>query len=140
MVCTRQVINMEQKPFKIIFGKERLITTDELALVGQSVKRMALRTRLAALGKPKDFKHKNFEFVMGYLELMGQGKADYEDMRDMLEDPSYYCMALRINSVASPETVRQRLDYLDPGLTGTHLIMEESANLLLTPVAPIKGM
>ena len=46
---------MEQKPYKIIFGKERLITPGGLAIVGQLMRQTALRKRLAALGKPKDY-------------------------------------------------------------------------------------
>jgi hypothetical protein len=143
IVCTRQVIKMVQKPFKIVFGKERLITPGGLAIVGQLLKQTALRVRLAALGKPKDYKHSNYECVAGYLGLLCQGKTGYEDMREMQEDPSYYCTALQMNSVASAETVRQRLDYLGPELAGSNLIMEESANLLktcgITPTAAFTG-
>jgi len=121
---------MIQRPYKIIFGKERLITPGGLAIVGQLLKKTILRRRLVSLGKPKDFKHSNYECVIGYLGLLCQGKTDYEDMREMLEDPSYYCTALGINSIASPETVRQRLDYLGPDLSSSDIIMDESANLL----------
>jgi len=123
---------MDQKTYKIVFGKERLITPGGLAIVGQLVKQTDLRIRLKSLGKPKEYKHSNFECVAGYLGLLCQGKTEYEDMREMLEDPSYYCTALRMNSVASAETVRQRLDYLGPELAKTSLIMEESAKLLKT--------
>ena len=134
---------MEQKPYKIVFGKERLITPGGLAIVGQLLKQTALRIRLKALGKPKEYKHGNFECVAGYLGLLCQGKTEYEDMREMQEDPSYYSTALRINSIASAETVRQRLDYLGQELAASSLIMEESANLLKTcgiiPTATFTG-
>jgi len=134
---------MEQKPYKIILGKERLITPGGLAIVGQLMRQTALRVRLAALGKPKDYKHSNYECVAGYFGLLCQGKTEYEDMREMQEDPSYYCKALRMDSIASAETVRQRLDYLGPELARTSLIMEESANLLktceITPTATFTG-
>ena len=122
---------MEHKPFKIVFGKERLITPGGLAIVGQLLKHTSLRQRLNALGKPKDYKHRNYECVVGYTGLLCQGKTDYEDMREMQEDPSYYCTALRMDSVASAETMRQRLDYLGSVLASSSLIMEESANLLI---------
>jgi len=134
---------MEQKPYKIVFGKERLITPGGLAIAGQIVKHTELRRRLNALGKPKDYKHGNYDCIMGYTGLLCQGKTEYEDMREMLEDPSYYCTALRINSIASAETVRQRLDYLGPELSASGLIMEESASLLktcdITPTATFTG-
>ena len=103
---------MEHKPFKIVFGKERLITPGGLAIVGQLLKQTSLRQRLNSLGKPKDYKHRNYECIVGYTGLLCQGKTDYEDLREMQEDPSYYCTALRMDSVASAETMRQRLDYL----------------------------
>ena len=134
---------MKQKPFRIVFGKERLITPGGLAMVGPLLKKTALRVRLAALGKPKDYKHSNYECVTGYLGLLCQGKTEYEDMREMQEDPSYYSTALCMNSVASAETVRQRLDYLGPELAESSLIMEESANLLtncgIQPTATFTG-
>jgi hypothetical protein len=123
---------MEQKSYKIVFGKERLITPGGLAIAGQILKHTNLRRRLNALGKPKDYKHGNYDCVIGYAGLLCQGKTEYEDMREMLEDPSYYCTALRINSIASAETVRQRLDYLGSELSTSDLLMEESANLLKT--------
>ena len=134
---------MEQKPYKIVFGKEHLITPGGLAIVGRLLKQTDLRIRLKALGKPKDYKHSNFECVTGYLGLLCQGKTEYEDMREMQEDPSYYCTALGMNSVASAETVRQRLDYLGTELVASDLIVEESANLLancgIRPAATFTG-
>jgi len=121
---------MKQKPYKIVFGKERLITPGGLAIVGQLLKQTDLQKRLKALGKPKDYKHSNYECVVGYLGLLCQGKTEYENMREMQEDPSYYSTALRIDSIASAETVRQRLDYHGSELSRSNLIFEESANLL----------
>jgi len=127
---TQQVIEMEHRPFKIVFGKERLVTPSGLAFVGQLLKRTELRKRLNRLGKPKEYKHRNYACVAGYLSLLCQGKTDYEDMHEMQDDPSYYCTALMMDSVASAETVRQRLDYLGTELAKSKLLMEESANLL----------
>ena len=121
---------MKHKPFKIIFGNERLITPGGLVLIGQLLKRTALRLRLNRLGKPKEFKHRNFECVAGMVGLLCQGKTDYEDMREMQEDPAFYCTALGMDSVASAETVRQRMDYLGFELAASDIVMEESANML----------
>jgi hypothetical protein len=51
-------------------------------------------------------------------------------MREMQEDPSYYCQALGVHSIASPETVRQRMDILGVALMSQPILEEESARLL----------
>ena len=122
---------MEEKPFKIVFGKERLITPSGLALVGALLKKTGLGRRLNRVGKPKEYKHENANCVIGYLGLLCQGKTGYEDMREMQEDPSFYSQALRINTIPSAETVRQRLDYLGFELAAKDLLMEENAALLV---------
>lgn len=121
---------MERLPLKVIMTKERLITPSGLALIGSLLKRTNLRKRLNQLGRPKEVKHRNYECVAGYLGLLCQGKTSYEDMREMQEDPQYYCAALHMDSVASAETVRQRLDHLGFELASSDLIMEENAELL----------
>jgi hypothetical protein len=92
---------MEWKPFKIKFGRERIITPGGLALVGQLLKHSNLARRLNQLGKPKGQKHRNSDCVMGLVGLLCQGKTDYyEDMREMQEDPSCDWTGLAENGYA----------------------------------------
>ena len=121
---------MEIKPLKVIKTKERLITPSGLALVGALLKRTRLGRLLNRLGKPKEYKHQNSNCVFGYMGLLCQGKTAYEDMREMQEDPSFYCQALHINTIPSAEITRQRLDYLGFDIAASDMVMEESANML----------
>jgi len=121
---------MERKPFKIIFTKERLITPSGLAIVGQMLKKTDLRKRVNSLGKPKNYGHRNYECVAGYIGLLCQGKTVYDDLREMQEDPGFYCDALGIESIPSAETVRQRLDEFGFDLAALPLLMEENVKLL----------
>jgi len=130
---TRKVKRMKEYPIlplEVVQSKERLITPSGLGLVGALLKKTQFAKRLNRLGKPKELKHQNGNCVIGYLGLLCQGKTDYEDMREMLEDPGYYSTALKINTIPSAETVRQRLDYLGLDLAATGLVMGESARLL----------
>jgi hypothetical protein len=124
------VKEMKIVPLKVIQTKERLITPSGLALVGALLKKTGLGRLLNRLGKPKDVKHQNSNCVFGYVGLLCQGKTDYEDMREMQEDPSFFCQALQINTIASAETVRQRMDYLGFDIAASDIVMEESANML----------
>jgi len=131
---------MEQQPFKIVFGNERLITPSGLAIVGALLKKTRLGGRLNQLGKQQGVKHENSNCVIGYIGLLCQGKTGYEDMREMQEDPSFYSQALRINTIPSAETVRQRLDYLGFDLATHDLVMEENAKLFAnTGIHPATG-
>ena len=121
---------MKQDHFKIIFGKERLITPSGLAIVGQLLKKLDLKSKLNKMGEQKNYAHRNYECTVGYTALLCQGKTSYEDMKEMLEDTSFYCTALQINSIPSAETVRQRLDSLGFDLTVSDVLMEENAKLL----------
>lgn len=92
-----------------------------MLLIGQLLKKTALGSLLNKLGRPKNVKHQNKSCVIGYIGLLSQGKTAYDDMREMLEDPGFYCQALHINSIASPETTRQRLDHLGFELASTNI-------------------
>lgn len=134
---------MECKPFKVICGNERLITPSGLAIIGLLLRQTELCKRLNQLGQPKEYTHQNYECIIGYLGLLCQGKTCLEDMREMQEDPSYYTRALRMGSIASAETVRQRLDELGGELASGCQLMEESARMLkragITPAPTFTG-
>jgi hypothetical protein len=115
---------------KVIQSKERLITPSGMALVGALLKKTNLGKLSNHLGKPKDVKHQNSTCLTSYIGLLCQGKSDYEDVREMQEDPSFFCQALHINSIPSSETLRQRLDYLGLDLASSDMIMEESIKMI----------
>jgi len=127
---TRQVKEMKVIPLKVIQTKERLITPSGLTLVGALLRKTGLGRILNRIGKPKDVKHQNSNCVFGYVGLLCQGKTAYEDMREMQEDPSFYCQALQINTIPSAEITRQRLDYLGFDIAASDMVMEESAHML----------
>lgn len=52
-------------------------------------------------------------------------------MEEMEFDPSYYCAALKMRSIASPETVRQCLDAIGFDLAASDMLMEENVKLLI---------
>jgi hypothetical protein len=124
--------NQPQNPSNIILfnRNERLINAGGLTLAGKLLAKTDLRTRLQTVGAPKGYIHQNYECVAGYMGLLIQGKTDYADMEEMQFDPSYYCSALKMQSIASPETVRQRLDDIGFELAATDLLMEENVKLL----------
>jgi hypothetical protein len=117
-------------PYKIVTGNQRLLSSSGLAIIGQILKHTGLRKALNAINKTKSALHMNFECVAVYLALLCQGKTAYENMREMREDPQYYCCALRLKGLPSVETLRQRLDEIGFDLAATDILMEESAHLL----------
>jgi len=116
--------------FEIRFTKERLITPTGLAIVGLLLDKTNLKKRID-LVKLKDNANphiKNSDVIISYIGLLCQGKSNFEDVREMLEDPEFFTDALNIKRIPSSETLRQRLD-----MTGKQLrtqILEENINLL----------
>jgi hypothetical protein len=115
---------------KVIQSNERLITPSGMALVGALLKKTNLGKLSNYLGKPKDVKHQNSTCIYSYIGLLCQGKSDYEDIREMQEDPGFFCQALHINSIPSAETLRQRLDYLGIDLASSDMVMDESVKMM----------
>ena len=120
-----------EKPIKLKETQDRLITPSGLILVGALLLKTALGKLLNQLGKPADVRHQNANCVIAFIGLLCQGKTDYEDIREMQEDPAFYCQALHINTIPSAETVRQRLDYLGLEIAASSdFVMEQSAAML----------
>jgi hypothetical protein len=81
---------------------------------------------LNRIGKPDGVKHQNSNCVIPYIGLLCQGKTAYEDIRELQEDPGFTCQALRINTIPSVETFRQRMDYLAKEIKESGVIMAET--------------
>jgi hypothetical protein len=120
-----------------------LITPSGLLLVGALLYRTTLGRVLNKLGKPKELKHQNASCIIPYVGMLCQGKTAYEDMREMQEDPEFYCQALNVSTIPSVETVRQRMDDLAAELNSTDMVMEQSAMMLretgMEPTATFTG-
>ena len=118
------------KPIRIKKTIDRLITPSGLLIVGALLKRTPLCRLLNKLGKPRDVKHQNANCVIPYIGLLCQGKTDYEDVREMQDDPGFCCQALHINTIPPEATLRQRIDYLALDICASDMVMEESAQML----------
>lgn len=101
-----------------------------MLLVGALLSKTSIARKLNRLTKPTNQKHQNANCVIPYIGLLCQGKTDYEDVREMQEDPGFCSKALQINTIPSAETMRQRLDSLGFELASSDMILEESATML----------
>ena len=118
------------KPIKIKETQDRLITPSGLILAGALLARTGIGKLLNRLGKPKDVKHQNASCVIPYVGLLCQGKTAYDDVREMHEDIGFCCQALGVNTIASAEMVRQRMDYLAKDIAESDMVMEASVEML----------
>ena len=80
-----------------------------LALIGLGVNRYtSLNAKLKrAMSDTKDIS--NIDVIRSYMGLLSLGKSDFEAIADMKND-RYFMESLGLKNVASPETLRQRLD------------------------------
>jgi hypothetical protein len=118
------------KPIRIKETMDRLITPSGLLLVGALLAKTALGRKLNMLGRPKGVKHKNDSCVFPLVGLLCQGKTAYDDVREMQEDASFCSQALRVETIPSAETMRQRMDQLGKGIADAGMVMEASAEMI----------
>ncbi len=111
-----------QEMGKIIveLSDERLITPSGLSLVGMLlgksdfVKRC---NRASVSPKRSQPQIKNGDILLTYIGLLCQGKTDYEDVKEMVEDAECYKLSLGITrAIPSAETLRQRMDDIGESL------------------------
>jgi hypothetical protein len=116
--------------FVVRFGNERLITPTGLGIAGLLLKKTELKKQINVV-KLKDNANpfiKNGDIAISYIGLLCQGKSDFDDVREMLEDKEFYTSALEISNIPSSETLRQRLDMA--GKLLRPIILEENINML----------
>lgn len=111
---------MYKPPFKVVYSNERLITPSGLGIVGgmlgksDFVKRC---NRIPVDKKRSEPQIKDGDILLTYIGLLCQGKVNYDDVREMMDDPDYYKSALGITrSIPSAETLRQRMDDIGSSL------------------------
>lgn len=116
--------------FEVRFGNERLITPTGLGIAGLLLKKTDLKRRLNEV-KFKDNANpqiKNGDVAISYIGLLCQGKSDFDDVREMLEDKEFYTYALDTRNIPSSETLHQRMDMAAKKLRP--IILEENINML----------
>ena len=116
--------------FEIRFSRERLITPTGLGIVGLLLDKTDFKKRVDAV-KLKDNANphiKNSDATLAYIGLLCQGKSDFDDVREMLEDPEFFTYALNIKRIPSSETLRQRFDMAGKKLRT--IILEENVKML----------
>ena len=111
---------MYKPRIKVVFSDERLITPSGLSIIGgmlgksDFVKRC---NRIPVDKKRSEYQIKDGDILLTYIGLLCQGKVNYDDVREMMDDPEYYKDALGIvRSIPSPETLRQRMDDIGSSL------------------------
>ena len=122
-----------------ITSKKRIISNTGTAIIGRLLRHSGLKDELKKLSKPSNQKHDNFSCIASYISMLCQGYTAFEDCREMLEDPSYYCSALHINSIPSPETLRQRLDILGQQLHESDLLLQANQRMINTANAEVSA-
>lgn len=130
---------MYMPPFKVVYSNERLITPSGLGIIGgmlgksDFVKRC---NRIPVDKKRSEPQIKDGDILLTYIGLLCQGKVNYDDVREMMDDPDYYKSALGITrSIPSAETLRQRMD--DIGSSLRRQILAANVDMFTThAVAP----
>ena len=119
------------KKFEIRFSNEHLITPTGLGIIGLLLNKTDLKKRVDLIKTRENEmpQIKNSNVIISYLGLLCQGKSDFEDIREMQEDPQFHEYALNINRIPSSETMRQRMDKLGKKKLRT-VILEENVKLL----------
>ena len=113
------------KKFIIRYTNERLITPSGLSFVGAMVKNSGLVkecNRLTVSARRSQPQIKSGDILLSYIGLLCQGKTEFEAIKEMNADPDFFKMALGLKSgIPSPETLRQRMDYIGSSLRSTIL-------------------
>lgn len=108
------------KKLVIKCSNERLITPSGLSLVGTMLGKsdMVKQCNEVSITNKRSQPHiKNGDILLTYIGLLCQSKTEYEDVREMAEDPDYYKIALGIKkAIPSAETLRQRMDDIGSSL------------------------
>ncbi len=125
---------MLKSQIKVVFSNERLITPSGLNIVGgmlgksNFVKRC---NRIPVDKKRSEPQIKDGDILLTYIGLLCQGKTQYDDVREMQDDPDFYESALGITrSIPSAETLRQRMD--DIGSSLRPQILEANVDMFRT--------
>ena len=100
-----------KKGFEVEIGNEDLVTQGGLEFIGMVLERTNLRSEVDGL-MANEAKNdiKSSDVVAAMIALLSQGKTDFDDIKEMRENPDFYTSALGNARIPSEPTLRQRLD------------------------------
>lgn len=123
---------MKPTHFQIEFTNERIIPSGGLTLVGYILENSGFIDRLNrqdVTGRRSGHQIKNGDILGSYIGCLCMGKPDFETIRETNDDPEFFCAAMGIKRIPSPEILRQRLDGIGRSMRST--LLWENANLLV---------
>lgn len=108
-----------------------------LALVGLGINRYTSLNSKIKKAMPDTKAISNTDVIRSYIGLLSLGKSDFDAIADMKDD-RYFKQSLGIKQVASPETLRQRLDEIatifQPIASSTYPEFIRNAKARVTPL------
>lgn len=123
---------MKPTHFQIEFTNERIIPSGGLTLVGYILENSGFIDRLNrqdVTGRRSGHQIKNGDILGSYIGCLCMGKPDFETIRETNDDPEFFCAAMGIKRIPSPEILRQRLDGIGRSMRST--LLWENANLFV---------
>lgn len=131
---------MKPTHFQIEFTNERIIPSGGLTLVGYLLDNSGFIDRLNMqdiTGRRSGHQIKNGDILGSYIGCLCMGKPDFEAVRETDDDPEFFCQAMGIKRIPSPEILRQRMDEIGRSMRST--LLWENTNLLVkNHVSPSK--
>jgi len=88
----------------------------------------------------KDFEQAaapNGDLLAAYIGCLCMGKPDFAAIQETDDDPDFFCKAMGINRIPSPEIMRQRLDEIGDSMR-QKLLWENTQLFLKNKVTPSK--
>ena len=111
---------MYRPRFNVVFGNERIITPSGLSIIGAMLGKsdfIKFCNHIPVDKKRSEPQIKDGDILLCYIGLLCQGKTEFEAVREMKDDPEFYKDALGLTrGIPSPETLRQRMDAIGPGI------------------------
>ena len=122
-----------RKGFEVEIGNEDLITPSGLEFVGMTLDRTNMRSAIDALLQNEAGKDiRTSDCAVALIGLLCQGKTSYDDIREMRNNPEFYCRALGNAKLPSAEILRQRLDEAGDAIDNSEIAQNTVVSLLRT--------
>lgn len=115
---------MKPTHFQIAFTNEHILPSGGLTLVGAILENSGFIDRLNrqdATGRRSGHQIKNGDILSSYIGCLCMGKPDFEAIRETDDDPEFFCQAMGIERIPSPEILRQRMDGIGCSMRSTLL-------------------
>lgn len=131
---------MKPTHFQIEFTKERIIPSGRLALVGYILENSGFIDRLNkqdTTGRRYGHQIKNGDILSSYIGCLCMGKPGFEAVRETDDDPEFFCQAMGIRRLPSPEILRQRMDEIGRSMRRA-LLWENTQLLVKNHASPIR--